>query len=137
MSKHLHQIIREIKLIVRQWSLDLVPEKIKAHQDNILQIDKLTWNEYLNTLCDIRVKELICEEKRLEVGFQFKLSSGYITLEYCEIVINNKEGLEVAILLSTAGEYLQSKLRSNIRLCRIDWRSRLAAINKLQGLMRL
>ena len=87
----------------------------------------------------MRAKELICEEKRLEVGFPFKLSSGYITSEYCEIVINDKEGLEVAISLSTAGEYLQSKLwsESNIRLCRIDWGSHLAAMNKLQGLMRL
>ena len=131
MSKHLYQIIREIKLIVRQQSLDLVPEKIKAHQDDMLQIDKLTWNKYLNILCDTRAKELICKEKRLEVGFLFKLSSGYITSEYCVTVINDKEGLEVAISLSTAGEYLQSKLRSNIRLCRIDQRSCLAAMNKL------
>jgi len=68
----------------------------------------------------MRVKELICKEKRLEVGFPFELSSGYITSKYCETVINNKEELEVAISLSTASEYLQSKLQSNIRLCRID-----------------
>ena len=76
----------------------------------MLQIDELTWNEYLNTLCDTRVKELICKEKRLEIGFPFELSLGYVTSEYCETVINNKEGLKVVISLSTAGEYLQSKL---------------------------
>ena len=119
MSKNLHQIIREIKLIVRRWSLDLVPEKIKANQDDMLQIDKLTWNKYPNTLYGTRAKELICKEKRLEVGFPFKLLLGYITSEYCEIVINDKEGLEVAISLSTTSEYLQSKLWSNIKLYRI------------------
>ena len=58
----------------------------------------------------MRAKEQICKEKRLEVGFLFELLSGYVTSEYCEIVINDKEGLEVAISLSTASKYLQSKL---------------------------
>ena len=56
--------------------------------------------------------------------FPFTLSSGYVTSTYCKTVLNDKESMEIAMSLATAGEYLQSKLRSDIRLSQINWRSR-------------
>ena len=124
-------------MIVRQWDLDLTLEKVKAYQDDIIRLEDLTWSKYLNTLCNSRAKELIQKENILEVEFLFTLLSGYVTSLYCKTVLNDKESMEIAMSLATVSEYLQSKLRNDIRLSQIDWRSRQAAMNKIQRPIRL
>jgi len=120
MSKYLYEIIREIKLIVRRWDLDLTPEKVKVYQDDMRRIENLTWSEYLNTLCDSRAKELIKGENRTEIEFPFVLLSRYVTSANYEIVLNDKDSIEIAISLATSDSYVQSKFRSNFRLNQID-----------------
>ena len=69
--------------------------------------------------------------------FLFTLSLDYAISLYCKIVLNDKESMEIVMSLATAGDYLQSKLRSDIRLSQIDWRSRQEAMNKIQRPIRL
>ena len=91
----------------------------------------MTWSEYLNTSCNSKAIELIKGKNRTEIEFLFKLLLGYIILANYEIVLNDKDSMEIVISLATAGSYIQSKFRSNFRLNQIDWRSRQATMNKI------
>jgi len=71
-------------------------------------------------LCDSSAKELIEEENRIEIEFLFELSLGYVTSVNYETVLNDKDSMEIAMSLATAGSYIQSKFRSNFRLNQID-----------------
>ena len=93
-------------MIVRQWQLELTLEKVKTYQDNVRRIEELTWSEYLNTLCNSRAKELIKGENRIKIEFPFVLFSGYVTSANYEIVLNDKDSIEIAMPLATIGSYV-------------------------------
>ena len=63
-SVNLHLVVREIKIIFDQWNISTTPAKIKAHQDDRLEFEELTWQEKVNTFCNERAKALIVEEDR-------------------------------------------------------------------------
>ena len=76
---YLHQIAREIRLKVRQLNLRLIPIKISAHQDDILEWSDLSFLEQENAACDSKAKQLIKVETRSSVPFPFILSSPYFS----------------------------------------------------------
>ena len=70
------------------------------------RVKDLTWSEYLNALWDSRAKELIKMEQRIEIVFPFTLSSGHATSTNYKTVLNDKESIELAMSLATAGSYI-------------------------------
>ena len=80
--------------------------KIAAHQDRLKSKDQLTWLEYLNTKCDKRAKELICNERRDVVLFPFSLQSSYATSSISNLTLKTKDNILIAISLTVVKSYL-------------------------------
>ena len=64
------------------------------------------------------------KETRRIVSFPFKLQSLYVTSTINQLMLNIKESILIAILLSQSKEYLRKKLRNNSAFEVIDWQSR-------------
>ena len=77
---------REILLIKEKLNLHIYYLKVKAHHDELVQFNKLTFLGKVNTICDKKAKILIQSETRETVSFPFPLSSPYLMVN--EIVIS-------------------------------------------------
>ena len=96
--------------------LKLSPKKIKAHQDDRISSDKLTWLKKMNIMCNLRAKELIRNKSRQVVPYPFELVSPFLSSSFISNTINSKEDLILSILLVQAKEYLKKKLHSPFSL---------------------
>ena len=72
-TTYLHQIVREIRLKVKKLNLRLIPIKISAHQDDILEWSALSFLEKENVACDSKAKQIVQLETRSSVPFPFDL----------------------------------------------------------------
>ena len=95
------------------------------------------WLEYLNTKCDKRTKELICNEHREVVLFPFSLQSSYATSSISNLTLNTKDNILISILLTAAKIYLQKKLQSKSAFELIDWQTRIQAIKLLSSVVKI
>ena len=80
--------------------MTIIGSKIKAHQDNRMRLEDLSWFELLNIKCNSRAKCLIQQEERETVPFPFELSSLYLLSRSSNLVLNTKESTLVSISLS-------------------------------------
>ena len=93
--------------------MKIIESKIRAHQDNRMRMEDLSWFELLNVKCDSRVKSLIQQEEREIVPFPFELSFLYLSSKSSNLVLNTKESMLVSILVSRTREYISGKLQNS------------------------
>ena len=103
----LYQIKREILLIKEKLNLYIYPLKVKAHHDELVQFNKLTFLEKVNTICNKKAKILIQSETRETVLFLFPLSSPYLMVD--RTVISQPEELERHLLIAIIRNYFRKR----------------------------
>ena len=133
----LHQIIREIRLLMDKQKIKLISKKIKVHQDNRKAFSRLNRLEKLNILWNRRAKRLIRRESRKFIEFPFILSSPYLTSQDKEVVLNNPRSLREQAELSRVSKYLVEKFHlPNIAIA-IDQYSHSLTLEKLPPMIQI
>lgn len=121
MSTALHPIVREILHLKKTRCKSLNFIKVAAHQDDIQEVDKLSFLEQLNVRCDIRAKELILSiEEDATIPFPLILSSPYVLNDSNQLVLNYPKDTRLHAYLTCCKPQLVKSL-GLYNLDVIDW----------------
>ena len=104
--------------------MKIIERKIRAHQDNRIRMEDLSWFKLLNIKCNSRAKSLIQQEEREIVPFSFELSSSYLSSKSSNLVLNTKESMLISMLVSRTSKYVSEKLWNSSAFYLVDWVSR-------------
>ena len=76
-----------------KWRIEFQLFKIEAHQDDLKEFNKLTWEEKLNVWCDLRAKYLIQTEEKSLVPWPFHLQSLFVKTKEDRVILNEREDI--------------------------------------------